>query len=302
MKKISICIPAYNRVDVLKRSLDSIFEQDFTDFEVIVTDDSPNDSVKNLVQSYPEGTINYFKNPKNLGSPENWNECVRKAQGKYIKILHHDDWFASPHSLRRFVNMLDENPNADIAFSGSCDIYPNYKKIHITDKHTRDKIKQEPEFIFHENCIGAPDVCIFKNNRDYFFDSNLIWLVDIDFFIRVLKQNSALVYTEEILVNIGISEQQISKQCQADSMLQVKEAIYLYRNLNLKNKGFSYRKTLLRLFGRAKLFTTSDLKKMFPDEKMELSASDTLWTIYFFFKKQIRALLLNIYPLKNQKS
>jgi glycosyltransferase involved in cell wall biosynthesis len=173
MKKVSICIPAYKRPDVLKRTLDSVFEQDFTDFEVIVTDDSPDDSVKNLISSYPEGSISYFKNAERLGSPENWNESIRKAQGEYIKILHHDDWFASRQSLRIFVSMLEKNPNADIAFSGSCDIYPNYKTVHIMNNNVRTRIANEPEFIFHGNWIGAPDVCIFRNEKSFF--SILIW-------------------------------------------------------------------------------------------------------------------------------
>ncbi|MDR1369046.1 MAG: glycosyltransferase [Dysgonamonadaceae bacterium] len=292
--RASICIPAYKRADVLKRALDSVFEQDFSDFEVIVTDDSPDDSVENLVRSYPEGSIHYFRNQKRLGSSENWNEGIRKAQGEYIKILHHDDWFASPQSLRLFVGMLDENPDVNIAFSGSCDIHPNDIKPHVMNERMRARIAAEPEYLFHGNKIGAPDVCIFRNKRNLFFDSGLVWLVDVDFYIRMLKQNPVFGYTEEILINIGISSEQITQSCLADSVLQIKETFYLYHKLNPDKKRYSYRKTILRLLGRSKIFNTNDLRKILPDDKTKLSAIDGFWARYFYSKKQIRSFLAQL--------
>lgn len=297
MKKVSICIPAYKRTDVLKRALDSIFEQEFTDYEIIITDDSPDDSVQDFIRSYPKESILYFKNAENLGSPENWNEGIRKANGQYVKILHHDDWFSSPKSLGEFIKMLDENPSADIAFSGSCDIHPKLKKVHITPKNIQNKIASEPEFLFKGNQIGAPDVCIFRNNKNYFFDSKLIWLVDIDFYINVLKQNSIFVYNENILVNIGISGMQITQQCLADSLLQIKEAFYLYEKYNLNHKDYSYKKSLIRLLGRTKIFNMRDLNNILPDFNLQLSIKDTFWARYFYAKKQIRRLFTKLTPL-----
>lgn len=295
MKKVSICIPAYKRADVLKRCLDSVFEQDFSDFEVIVTDDSPNDDLKNLIKSYQDNRILYFKNNPALGFPENWNEAIRKASGEYIKIMHHDDWFATPQSLRKFADMLDENPTADIAFSGSYDIYPSRKVVHITSDRMRTQIIKEPEVLFKGNWIGDPSVCIFRNHRNLFFDSKLIWRVDTDFYIFVLKQNPKIVYSKEILVHIGIDDFQITKKCISDPNILIKEAVYLYRKLNLNNKSYSYKKSLLRVVGREiggginlKVF---NYKNGLLDG-MELRAIDVFWAKYFFYKKQIRALLV----------
>lgn len=105
--KVSICIPAYKHIDFLRRCLNSILEQRFTDYEVVITDDSPDDSLQKLVEEYSDERIKYFKNKKALGSPLNWNEGIKKANGEYIKILHHDDWFSSPDSLEKYVRLLD---------------------------------------------------------------------------------------------------------------------------------------------------------------------------------------------------
>jgi glycosyltransferase involved in cell wall biosynthesis len=109
MTKVSICIPAYKQVQFLRVTLESILSQRFTDYEVNITDDSPDDSVEQLVKEFLlDGRIRYSHNPKQLGSPENWNECIRSARGELIKIMHHDDHFTDADSLGRFVDMLQK--------------------------------------------------------------------------------------------------------------------------------------------------------------------------------------------------
>src|SRR5947208_1047223 len=101
---ISICIPTYQRIDFLKRLLNSISNQTFKDFEVIVTDDSPGDEVAKLCQQYPQLNLQYFKNDPALGTPANWNRAVSKANGEWIKLIHDDDWFATENALELFCN------------------------------------------------------------------------------------------------------------------------------------------------------------------------------------------------------
>ncbi|HUZ60328.1 MAG TPA: glycosyltransferase, partial [Hanamia sp.] len=88
MPLISICIPAYKHVDYLKKLLDSVSIQTFKDFEVVITDDSPDDGVKQLLETFPTtNNIRYYKNSKALGTPENWNEAIRKSEGTWIKLM-----------------------------------------------------------------------------------------------------------------------------------------------------------------------------------------------------------------------
>src|SRR3954465_8010288 len=102
---VSICVPAYKRVEFLQRLLESIAIQRFSDFEVVVTDDSNNQSVKELLENYRDRfSITYHKNEKQLGTPENWNACISIAKGKWIKLMHDDDWFNDDSSLEEFVS------------------------------------------------------------------------------------------------------------------------------------------------------------------------------------------------------
>lgn len=285
--KVSICIPAYKHLDFLKRSLDSILEQDFSDYEIVITDDSPDNSLEKLVISYNEPRINYYKNTTALGSPENWNEGLRKAKGEYIKIMHHDDWFTRPDSLRLFVDMLDSNPQADIAFSASCDIHSNNERIeHVAQPSFLKAVRQEAETVYLHNRFGAPSACIFRNKPEYRFDIEQKWLVDIDFYIDTIKKGG-FVYSSDILVYIGVSEHQITQLCMTDNSIRIREKIYLFNKLNLDRKSNKYRRSLLRTLGREKIFGSKSLKQLLPDSQFTFTLSDSIIAAYYWFKRQV---------------
>jgi len=286
--KVSICIPTYKHPDFLKRCLDSVLQQDFTNYEIIITDDSPDDSISRLAETYNDERIHYYKNDRTLGSPRNWNKAISKAKGEYIKILHHDDWLAEPYSLRKYVELLNNNPDADIAFSASCDIdEKGEKKSHIANETSLKKIEKDPPAIYLGNAIGAPSVCIFRNNKGYEFDPNLVWLVDIEFYIRLITAKRIFSYNPEILVNIGISEFQITQQCLAELKLRISEKLYLYHKLGLDNKSSEYRRSLIRTLGRESILSTAGLKKILPDTQFSFNLYDSILALYFYGRKLI---------------
>lgn len=289
--KVSVCIPAYKHPDFLKRCLDSVLEQEFSDFEVIITDDSPDNSLEKLINTYNDNRIVYIKNEKNLGSPRNWNKGITKARGEYIKMLHHDDWFASPKSLGKFVALLDNNDDLNIAFAGCCTINEKgEKKLHTIKPSFLKELQKHPETVYKGNCLGDPSVCIFKNNKNYLFDPQLIWLVDTDFYIRIISENNKFIYNPELLVNVGISQHQITQQCMEDITIAIKEGIYLFNKFKLNEKDPEYRKTLVRTLGRDKIFTNNKLNKIIPNAEFQMTQKDTLFAYYYFIKKKIRNL------------
>lgn len=93
MVKVSICVPAYKNPVGVERLLESVKVQSFTDYEVVVTDDSQDGSVEEVVRRAEVPGMVYVRNAVRKGATGNWNEAVRHASGEYIKIMHHDDWF-----------------------------------------------------------------------------------------------------------------------------------------------------------------------------------------------------------------
>ena len=239
MPKVSICIPAYNQAAYLKKTIDSVLTQTFDNYEIIITDDSPNDSVKVLVNSFDRtDKIKYFKNATAWGSPENWNESIRKATGEYIKILHHDDWFYDSESLSKYVALLDKNKNADFAFSATkaCSTLSG-DYIHSATPEQLQNLRKEPTVLYCNNFIGAPSNTIFRINKSFFFDKNIKWLVDIDFYIRMLQSNSNFAFTDEALSVTNLPEGRVSDYCADNKQIELFEYFYVLAKLShFKNK------------------------------------------------------------------
>jgi glycosyltransferase involved in cell wall biosynthesis len=234
--KVSICIPAYCEPDLLRRSLQSVFAQTFENYEVIITDDSPDDSVERVVREFqPVSKLRYFKNTVRKGSPENWNEAVGHATGEYIKLLHHDDWLADKDSLYKFAKMLDDNTGADFAFCSSAAHGPDEKLlfVHKPSKNQLRRLRYNPDYLFPQNIIGAPSATIYRNGLNKKFDGRIKWVVDIDFYIRVLRENSTFVFCEEPLICITTgSTDQVTFSCVGDRNIQLFEWLYLFKKLN----------------------------------------------------------------------
>ncbi|MBC7893496.1 MAG: glycosyltransferase family 2 protein [Sphingobacteriaceae bacterium] len=235
--RLSVCIPAYRQTRYLRRALDSLREQTFTDFEIVLTDDSPDDEVADFVENYQFGPrLRYFHNPRSLGTPENWNEAVRQSRGELIKILHHDDWLAQPDSLQTLVDALDAQPEADLVFCASVATVADTGVVRDVNRPTPaqvDRLRSHPEELFAANRIGAPSATLYRRRAGLTYDSILTYTVDTDFYIRLLRQNPALVYVNEPLVAIGLNEGQVTQSAIADRGLLLREYAYTYQKLGL---------------------------------------------------------------------
>ena len=254
--KVSICIPAYLSPDFLQRTLHSIALQSYKDYEVIVTDDSLDDTVQKVVESFGESlSIKYHHNTVPQGSPQNWNACIDLAHGEYIKIMHHDDWFSNQESLADFVAMLDDNPAADIAFSAalSCDEGQNINSTHRPTPDQLSCLRQSPSYLFPANIIGAPSSTIYRRRSHIPFDAKLKWVVDIDFYIQILLRNDEFAFCEKPLVCVTSGAQhQVTRQCEDNKDVEIYEWIYLYKKLRAAGiigfKQLNFIRVLLRKY------------------------------------------------------
>lgn len=285
--KVSICIPAYKQPDFLKRCIDSVLEQSYSDYEIVVTDDSPDYEVEVLMARYTDNRIRYYHNDTALGSPANWNKGIQLAVGEYIQILHHDDWFATRESLKNFVDAIQNTPEANIIFSACNTVYPDGStKKHITAERYLNLLRSEPEALFKGNFLGAPSICMFRNDG-HLFDVNLKWQVDSDFYISYLKMNPNFVYISNLLINIGVSDSQITNCCLNDYQLLITEKLYLYRKYELDTFSSDYRHSVLRTLGRGKVFNNKQLNKIISDTDIHITRIDSLKNCYYYLRHYI---------------
>ncbi len=119
MPKVSIGFPVYNGAVLIERALDSILAQTFTDFEVVITDNCSTDETEQICRTYAErdSRITYVRNDENVGASPNFQKAFHLSSCEYFRWAAHDD-FIDPTYLERCVEVLDDNPNAAIVFTG----------------------------------------------------------------------------------------------------------------------------------------------------------------------------------------
>ncbi len=121
MPTVSIIVPNYNYSRFLKERMDSIFNQTFSDYEIILLDDASTDNSREILMQYKDNpkVSAIIINDKNTGIPFlQWKKGIELAKGRYVWIAESDD-SASPHLLRTAVEALQQNPKATLAFTGS---------------------------------------------------------------------------------------------------------------------------------------------------------------------------------------
>ena len=124
--RVSIGLPVLNGENYLREAIDSILSQTFQDFEVIISDNASTDKTPEICHEYSkiDKRIKYYRNKRNIGASNNFNQVFKLSSGKYFKWMAHDDVIA-PNYLRECVDTLDNDSSIILC----------HPKIKIIDKN-----------------------------------------------------------------------------------------------------------------------------------------------------------------------
>lgn len=116
--KVSLGLPVCNGEDYLAEAIESVLAQDFTDFELIITDNASTDRTAEICQTYAskDARIRVHRHAKNLGAAPNFNSAFELSKGEYFKWVAHDD-LITPDYLMKCVAVLDRNPEIVLCHS-----------------------------------------------------------------------------------------------------------------------------------------------------------------------------------------
>jgi glycosyltransferase involved in cell wall biosynthesis len=184
-----------------------------------------------LQENFAGQHLIYHRNVPALGTPENWNECIRRATGTWIKLMHDDDWFSGEDALKIL--------HAKITVTKAKFIHCNYKNVALSNDNKmvpkisgsalrKWLVKKYPETLYARNIIGPPSVvCVHRSLNDY-YDKRMKWLVDIDYYIRILKKETSC-YIPDILIHVGLGEEQVTQYTHNRPEVEIPEGVLLYQ-------------------------------------------------------------------------
>jgi glycosyltransferase involved in cell wall biosynthesis len=262
---ISICIPTYKRADLLKKLLESIRIQTFTNFEILINDNSPDDTVKDLVATY-DGLlpVAYQKNEPAISATENCNKVISRANADWIKIMHDDDWFAANDALAQFADAAQKS-GKDFIFCASNQVYLEIGKTEPEFLTVDRQQMLDDSFysLIYLNVIGHPSVVMHRKDSSLVYDRQFNWVLDIDFYLRYLNAHKGYHYISQALVNIGKGSTQESYKYYKNIRVEIPEYFTLLTkyesNLLLKNEYVFH--MVWNMLMRFKIKSVNDLQR-----------------------------------------
>jgi glycosyltransferase involved in cell wall biosynthesis len=211
MPKVSVVIPAYNAMNYLPETLQSVLRQTFTDFEVLIINDGSSDNIKEWGAEQTDSRVKLISQT-NQGQSAARNLGIALAKGEYIAFLDADDLW-EPTMLEKQVRCLEENPTAGLAYHWTALIDENGKATgRVMGSDASGNILKQ---ILEKNIIDCPSVvvrrCCFNNVG--LFEENLRFNEDWEMWIRIASRYEFAV-TKEPLVYYRQHLQSASKKWQ----------------------------------------------------------------------------------------
>ncbi len=201
---VSVCIPAYNNAAYIKETIDSILNQTYPNIELVICDDKSKDNTVEVIESIKDDRIKLYKNEKNLGMSGNWNNCLSKCTGEFIKLICADDMLAKD-CLEKEVQALIDNPSAVLAESDTrlFDLDGNpkgfYKRYKTSGLENGKKIARDGFFV--KNYFGAPLANTFRRSileKAGGFDTWYTYILDYDFWVTLACMGDVYIIHEPL--------------------------------------------------------------------------------------------------------
>jgi len=225
----------------LDESLARLAQQDFSDFEVVVSDQSDSGGVAQICAKY-DSRLTMRRVDNRIGKRQasaNTNNAMKVANGSVLKILFQDDFLAQDNALSIIAEQFENG--AEWVLCGSAVTLDG-------ETVTRPMVPRlNPNMYLGRNTVSSPSVLALKAGRGMLFDENLIWLMDVDFYKRCIETLGAPSICPETLIVNRLHDGQVSAKVQPETRLR--ELRYVrakYRSTEAFGNALYYYKQVLK--------------------------------------------------------
>ncbi len=227
--KISVCIPTYEMhgkgVLYLDFIIQSLTQQTYKNFEVVISDHSKDDAIENYCKTITNMPLKYLRNTEKRGcASANINNAVRHAEGDIIKPMFQDDFLCGIQSLEIINSVIENNPFKWGA-AGFCHVN-DVNDLKTDIPNTYQIPYWNNNLALGTNTIGCPSVIYYRNdvNKPY-FDENIFWLMDTEFYHQLKLSLGDPGFISYILTAVRIWDNSVTYSI--DEETKRKEEIYV---------------------------------------------------------------------------
>ena len=241
--KVSIVIPAYNNVQYIAETLESVLNQTFDDYEVVIADHSSIDGTSEVIETYrsnPRLRI-LSPTPTGGGAQANWNRVSSEARGQYVKLVCGDDLIA-PTALEEQVAAFDANPSAVLVASqrdlvdSKGDVFVKSRGLQGISGLVSGVKAVRATVLAGSNIFGEPACVMFRRElleQEGGWDNTNPYLIDQATYARICLHGD-VVALRKSLATFRISASQWSVRL---AKQQSDQAIAFHREIAAKHPG-----------------------------------------------------------------
>ena len=233
--KVSVVIPMYNREAYVRDAIDSIINQSFTDFELLVIDDGSTDGSCEAVRSYDDDRIRLIRNEGNLGIAATRNAALGFARGGYLAFLDSDD-IARPDRLARQTAFLDAHPGHDAIGAWVAWMDGDGRPLESIKRLATDADVIAAERLFRPGIVNSAAMLRTASLRDFPHREDMVGGSDYEMWARFAARHK-IANLPEILVRCRRHGQRATA-LNADLVKQARCGIYRAQ-LEVLGVGFS---------------------------------------------------------------
>lgn len=271
--KISVILTSYNHAKYIGATIESILNQTFSDFELIILDNISDDNSVGVINSFSDKRIRFIQNPVNMGMVMSVNKGISLAQGEYVALISSDDiWL--PEKLEMQVDYLEKQQNVGAVFTSVVVIdesgvvstsVKNYQNIFNNAKN-KGRDEWLGYFFNKGNCLCYPSALVRKKCFDELgvFDARFQIALDLDMWVRVCSRYEIYVLDEALTKFRSGSNSTSSSSFSGDISSYESEVIYqqyLGFEDRLFSKIFHCDSSEFSAKEKAKIFITKCLEK-----------------------------------------
>lgn len=202
--KVSIILPVFNGEKTIKKSIESILNQSYSNLELIIVNDCSVDNTLSIIQDYAskDKRVHIINNTINQKLPVSLNIGFRAATGNYLTWTSDDNAY-HPTAIEIMVKILDTHSNIDL-------VYTDFYTVDLNGHIITEVRKEEPEFLKFRNVIGA--CFLYRQSLAVAageYDPSMFLAEDYEFFIRCYKHGN-FFHLHDFLYDYGIHDSSLT--------------------------------------------------------------------------------------------
>ncbi|CAD7803951.1 Putative glycosyltransferase EpsE [Chryseobacterium aquaeductus] len=312
--KISVVMPVYNGEKYLVEAIDSILNQTYSDFELLLINDGSKDATESIILSYSDERIVYVKNEENLGLIKTLNKGIDLARGEFIARMDQDD-ISHQKRFEKQIKIFEENNEVGVCGTWFTMFGGNIDKILVAHPERSEEIKLH---LLGHCTLGHPTIMLRKSSiGSERYDEDYQAAEDYDFWVRLSKITELYNIPESLLdyrmhdSNMTVLEGSIqflnSDNIRARQLRElgihhhkneVQYCVMLFTDAYIKQIKFQELKKIIKFANNIE--QKNSKKNIYNQDLLQKAISKRLF--YIFEKTEKKSLLLISFLVWNRRS